>query len=144
MTQMNGEFVKQMGSQRESMLKEINILHEANEKSVSFRENKLILDRLKESLGKTKRVETNTENKKSLFESLETIKKKMEIVNMQSISCLQNVKSKKKYIYSFMNIKKGHLDLDFCLKNHIEEVESYLGLDTIEALRLDTESVLSV
>ena len=29
---MNGEFVKQMSSQRESMLKEISILHEANEK----------------------------------------------------------------------------------------------------------------
>jgi len=29
---MNGEFVKQMGSQRESLIKEISILNEANEK----------------------------------------------------------------------------------------------------------------
>jgi len=44
--------------------------------------------------------------------------------------------------FSHIIFEIAHLDLNFDLRSNLEEIESYLNLDTLEAYRLDTESVL--
>jgi len=72
-------------------------------------------------------------------DAVEVVKKRVDFVNFQAVSCLQNVKSILVSIKSL--IFSAHFDLNFDLRNNIEEIENFLGLDAIEVLRLDTESV---
>jgi len=98
------------------MMKEINFLRDAN-------------DKLKESTNKLKRkdsIGSNPEESGNMLDTVEGLKRRIETMNFQAVSCLQSVKT--------------HLDLNFDLRSNLEEIESYLNLDTLEAYRLDTES----
>jgi len=129
----NDELVKQLSGQRENMMKEINFLREAN-------------DKLKDSMNKSRRKESvgsNPEEASNMLDTVEGLKRRIETINVQAVSCLQSVKSKRRiernsgFIFEII----GHLDLNFDLRSNLEEIENYLNLDTLEAYRLDTESV---
>jgi chromosome segregation ATPase len=111
----NDELVKQFSGQRENMMKEINFLRDAN-------------DKLKDTMNKAKRKDSvgSYEEAGNMLDTVEGLKRRIETINVQAVSCLQSVKS--------------HLDLNFDLKSNLEEIENYLNLDTLDAYRLDTES----
>ena len=79
----NDELVKQFSGQRENMMKEINFLRDAN-------------DKLKDSMFKNRRKDSvgSAEEASNMLDTVEGLKRRIETINVQAVSCLQSVKSK--------------------------------------------------